>query len=96
MIKVNHFGLVNLIAGREIVPELIQDNFTGNRLYNLVIELLSDNQRLERIRKDLQQVREQLGTGASSRAARAILETVAGLRQKRTHGKEVKPAIASA
>ena len=78
MIKVDYFGLVNLIAGREIVPELIQDDFTGNRLFNLIIEMVGDKPRLDRMRSELQSVREMLGTGASGRAARAILETIDG------------------
>ena len=76
MIKVDNFGLVNLIAGREIVPELIQKDFTGNRLFNLIIEMVGDKSRLDRMRMELQSVREKLGTGASGRAARAILETI--------------------
>ena len=94
MIKVDYFGLVNLIAGREVVPELIQNDFTGNRLYNLVIEVVGDNHRLERIRKDLDTVREQLGTGASSRAARAVLQTIAGIKRGKPHQSETKPVVA--
>jgi lipid-A-disaccharide synthase len=94
MIKVDYFGLVNLIARREIVPELIQNDFTGNRLYELIIELLGDNQKLERIRKDLDSVREQLGADASRRAARAVLQTLDGIDRDRLRSKETKPVVA--
>jgi len=97
MIKVDYFGLVNLIAGKEIVPELIQDDFTGNRLFNLIIEMVGDKLRLNTMRTALQEVREKLGTGASGRAARAILETIdsTGI-TKAPEDKDTETAIVSA
>ncbi len=46
-VKVDTFGMVNLIAGRRIVPELIQDDFTPERVGEEVRSLLSDGARAE-------------------------------------------------
>jgi lipid-A-disaccharide synthase len=49
-IKISHFNLVNIINNSNILPELIQDNFTADNLYNLTLELL-DKKRKESIIK---------------------------------------------
>jgi lipid-A-disaccharide synthase len=73
-IHVSTYGMVNLVAGRPIVPELIQDGFTAGRVREEIVSLLADPARTERMRRDLAEVRVRLGgTGASARAAAAIL-----------------------
>jgi lipid-A-disaccharide synthase len=42
LVKLPHYGMVNLVAGREVVPELIQDDFTPARVEHEVRELLED------------------------------------------------------
>ncbi|NOT59228.1 MAG: lipid-A-disaccharide synthase [Acidobacteria bacterium] len=74
LINVPHVGMPNLIAGRAIAPELLQDQLTGENLSHLIAELLADEQRLKTMREDLAAVRVQLGeTHASERAARCLL-----------------------
>jgi lipid-A-disaccharide synthase len=75
MINVPFVGMPNLIAGREIAPELLQDDLSGERLAGLILEFLSDPARLQQSREDLAEVRKRLGTAnASERAARKILD----------------------
>ena len=70
-------GMVNLIAGEKIVPELIQDAFTPEAVAREAISMLTDRDRAARIRAGLASVRERLGgPGASRRAAEAILRVV--------------------
>lgn len=70
--RVPHFAMVNLIAGRKIVAELIQDQFTPARVEEEVLALL-DKERSLALRSDLQEVRSRLGEpGASGRAAREV------------------------
>jgi len=70
--------MVNLIAGRRIVPELIQDDCTPENVSREVLSLLTDPVRFEATRAALQDVRQKLGApGASGRAAEAVL-AVAG------------------
>ncbi len=76
-VKVNTFAMVNLIAGRPVVPELIQDAFTADATATEVLSLLTDHQRATAMRDAMVRVREQLGgPGASRRAAEAILRTI--------------------
>jgi len=71
IIKVEHIGLANLIAGKTIVPELIQDEANPERIATEVIHILSDEARLRQIKQELREVREKLGEpGAARRAAR--------------------------
>jgi lipid-A-disaccharide synthase len=65
----------NLVAGRRIVPELIQDDFTPERTAEETIALLTDEDKRTEMRADLLTVREQLGApGATARAADTVLE----------------------
>lgn len=74
LVTVDTIGMVNLIAGEKIVPELVQDAFTPEAVAREAIAMLTDRGRAERIRKGLARVRERLGgPGASRRAAKAIL-----------------------
>jgi len=74
-VNLRTYGMVNLIAGRRIVPELVQHDFTPENVAREAVSLLTDEARAERMRRDLAEVRERLGgPGASHRAAAAILQ----------------------
>jgi lipid-A-disaccharide synthase len=76
-VKVDTFGMVNLIAGRRIVPELIQDDFTPDRVCDEVQRYLTDPAHVAAVRIALQGVRDALGgPGASARAAHEVLDVV--------------------
>jgi len=77
LVRTKYFGMVNLIAGRAVVPELIQDDFTPHRVAEEAAKLLSPSEegkrRVEEMCKGLAEVRELLGPpGAVERAADAI------------------------
>ena len=81
-VKVPHFAMVNLIAGREIVPELVQHDFTARKVVARVQEILPDGPVRERMLDGLSQVKEKLrvkGTlkgsaeSPADRAAKIIL-----------------------
>jgi lipid-A-disaccharide synthase len=77
-LKVDTYAMPNLVAGRRVVPELIQDGFTPQRVAEETIALLMDADRHARAREALRGVRERLGSpGASARAAAAILDVAA-------------------
>lgn len=87
-VKVDTFGMVNLIAGRRIVPELIQDDFTSARVVAEVERYLFDSAYTARVRQSLADVRAALGgAGASARAAARILELVGA---GRAHSEEAR------
>jgi lipid-A-disaccharide synthase len=56
-VKVPHFAMVNLIAGREVVPELVQDDFTATKVVARVKEILLDGQARDRMIEDLAAVK---------------------------------------
>ncbi len=72
-------GMVNLIAGKPVVPELLQDAFTPDAVADEVVRFLTDAKLSSQTRSALADVRERLGTpGASRRAAARILEAAGG------------------
>jgi lipid-A-disaccharide synthase len=74
-LKVDMYAMPNLVAGRRIIPELIQEGFTPERVAEETVALLVDPDRYARVQQDLRGVRERLGApGATGRAANAILE----------------------
>jgi len=73
LITTEHYGLVNLIAGRRLATELIQDQLNGESLARELLKLLNPD-RNSSIRSELKEVAEKIGDpGASERAAQAIL-----------------------
>jgi lipid-A-disaccharide synthase len=74
-VRVDTFAMANLVAGKRVVPELIQDDFVPERVAAAALELLTRPDAAARMRADLREVRARLGEpGASRRAARAVLE----------------------
>jgi lipid-A-disaccharide synthase len=69
--------MVNLIAGKRVVPELIQSDFTPERVTQEVLRLLREPTARATMRESLAEVRNRLGPpGAVERAADAILDLV--------------------
>ncbi len=74
IVRVDHIAMPNLVAGRRIVPELVQDDFTPDRVAAEAIRFLVDPAVHARTREDLRAVRDRLGgPGASGRAAEAVI-----------------------
>jgi lipid-A-disaccharide synthase len=86
LVKLPHYGMVNLVAGREVVPELIQDRFTPENVERGVRALLEDGTTRQEMTKGLAEVRKllrgelaevpNLGIApetSAQRAARAVL-----------------------
>ncbi|MBI3950824.1 MAG: lipid-A-disaccharide synthase [Acidobacteria bacterium] len=77
LIHLDTFGMVNLIAGEKIVPELIQHDMTPERLAETVIDLLRDEPNRMTIKQRLKQVKQRLGEGnAADRAAEIVMDTI--------------------
>jgi lipid-A-disaccharide synthase len=76
LITVDHYGLVNLVAGERVATELMQDDLNGERLASELF-LLLDEKRNAEARTRLHEVAIQLGEGgASQRAADCVLEVL--------------------
>ncbi len=72
LVKLHHFSLVNIVAGKNVVPELVQGQVTGPRIAAEVRALVEPTA-YARVKEELTQVRSRLGEqGASQRAAQEI------------------------
>lgn len=75
LVKVRNVGLVNIVAGQRVVPELLQGAATAKRITKELMPLLMDETTRQQTKQALSQVSRQLGPpGASMRAAEEILE----------------------
>ncbi|HKV23723.1 MAG TPA: lipid-A-disaccharide synthase [Candidatus Acidoferrum sp.] len=73
LVRTDFFSMVNLIAGRRVVPELIQSEFTPARVSSEILNLLQNPSARDQLRSGLAEVRSLLGPpGAVDRAADAI------------------------
>lgn len=73
LINVEHFGLINLVAGKRLMTELIQNDLTPDRLAAELMRILEPGENA-RLRCELKSATRQLGeNGASENAANAIL-----------------------
>ncbi len=77
LIKVKTIGLVNIVAGKKIVPELIQNKVKPLPLAVEAAAMFEDPARGQRIRMELAQIKDKLGTpGASVRVADAVCKII--------------------
>lgn len=80
LVKLRHFAMVNLIAGEEVVPELVQSKFTPGNVVSCLQPLLAETAERGRMLAGLERVRERLradaaghSQAAAERAAEAVL-----------------------
>ncbi len=74
LVKVNHFALVNLIAGYSAVPELLQAEVTPQRIADELTAILLQPGKRQDMKKALRDVKEKLGgAGASEKAASVVV-----------------------
>ena len=80
LVRTQFFSMVNLIAGQHVVPELIQTDFTPDRVAQEAFRLLNNQAARETLRAGLADVRRRLGPpGAIDRAADTILARIQSL-----------------
>jgi len=70
LVDVDHIGIVNIIAGKAIVPEFIQGDVVPEKMADAIVQILSDEKKYGEMKQNLSKVREKLGQlGASRRVA---------------------------
>jgi lipid-A-disaccharide synthase len=73
LIRVDHIGLVNLVAGKEIAPELIQKDVHPQRIADEALRILRDPILIRKMTESMGEVCQKLGEpGAAQRAARIV------------------------
>jgi lipid-A-disaccharide synthase len=77
-VKIPHIGLVNVVAGREVAREFIQDDIVPDRIADAMVGLLeAGNPQRKEVLAGLAEVRSKLGSpGAADRVARIASELV--------------------
>jgi lipid-A-disaccharide synthase len=83
MIKVPFYSLPNLLAGREVAPELVQDQATPEALSQAVLRLLDQPQASREMEESFLAIHESLRRDASASAAEAVAELIASRGTKR-------------
>jgi lipid-A-disaccharide synthase len=79
LVRVKHIGLANLVAGKTVVPELIQREASAEKIAGQALQLLRDENRLAETRHQLNRVAQSLGPpGASKRAAQVAMNLLSG------------------
>ena len=79
LLRVPYIGLVNLVLGREVAPELVQGDVRAERIRALVERMLEDRAGLVEMRRALLTLRDRLGeAGASRRAAEEVAAVLEG------------------
>lgn len=86
LIHVQNVGLVNLVAHKEVVPELIQHDATAENLAKQGTTILENRGIRERIKKDLGLVNKELGKGGASARTANIAAKMMGLEVVGKHG----------
>ena len=75
--SVSHIGLVNIIAGERIVPELLQEEANPENISRCALNILDSDKKMSDIKNRLSGIIEKLGSpGASKRAAESIYQTM--------------------
>jgi lipid-A-disaccharide synthase len=77
LVKIKLYGLVNIVAGEEVVPELIQSKATVKNITKEVVTLMNDTERRENLRSRLLKVRKSLGDpGVLDRVAESMIDFI--------------------
>jgi len=76
LVSIKNIGLVNIIAGETIVPELIQNDMNEERIYEEIKKILSDGDKYKAVKKRLNGVKNKLGSSSASRSAAAEISGV--------------------
>ena len=78
VVKIKHLGIVNILAKREVVRELVQGNLSAASLAGAMLEMLGSESKRKQLQDDLAAVVATLGSGgAYARAARAVHDSMA-------------------
>jgi lipid-A-disaccharide synthase len=79
LMKTNHLGMPNVLAGREIVPEFLQHEARPDAISRAVLRLMNDPALREQMISEFDAIIEKLGAaGASAKAAQAIAQEFTG------------------
>jgi len=77
VVDIEHIGMVNILAGKRVVPEFVQHDADPQKILPVALDLIADSPVRETMMQNLRDVKAKLGPpGASARAAKAILDAI--------------------
>ncbi|TKJ42502.1 lipid-A-disaccharide synthase [candidate division LCP-89 bacterium B3_LCP] len=76
LVKIPHIALVNVVAGKKIIPEFIQGQATPDNISEELGNILNDSNRCDSMKADLEQVKEKLGSAGASDNVAKILQSM--------------------
>jgi lipid-A-disaccharide synthase len=90
LVNVPYYSMVNLVAGRQVVPELMQDNLTADALCREALELLDSPEKRSEMQAGLREVAERLSSAGDpvQHAAGIAAEMIIDGRRRRTEGND--------
>lgn len=75
-VKIPHYSIVNILGGHPIIPELIQKDFTPEKLSRQALALLQDKSRQKNMREQFHQIKRRLGARKASENAALELKRI--------------------
>lgn len=78
LVKVKYISLVNLLSGKEVIKELVQENATSDNLFSELKKIISNNEYRQNIVSNLQKIRELMGGKTASIRVALIIGELAG------------------
>lgn len=78
LVKVKYISLVNLLSGKEVIKELVQENATSDNLFSELKKIISNNEYRQNIVSNLQKIRELMGSKTASIRVALIIGELAG------------------
>lgn len=76
-VKIPYIGIVNIVAGRKIIPEFIQFQAQPKKIAALALELINNRVKFENMKAELSAIKSSLGSpGAAHRAAKIIIDFI--------------------
>lgn len=83
LIKIKHYSIVNILAGKKIIPELIQNDFTPNNIFQEAKKILESDEIKAGMVSNFKKIKEILGDKkASQNAARELEEIIQKRKEK--------------
>ncbi|WP_428623965.1 lipid-A-disaccharide synthase [Sedimenticola sp.] len=76
LVKIPHMAMANLLAGKRLVPEFLQDEATPENLSNALLKLFENRDLAESIIREFEEIHRNMSLGADRLAAKAVIDLV--------------------
>ena len=68
-VKIRNYSIVNILAGKKVVPELIQKDFTPEKIYTETLTILNSPRIISEMKEEFKKIKKKLGQGEASKKA---------------------------